>query len=149
MNKLKTIGIPCLITCAVGVLVAGYVFPFVLAMTLAMTMPLLKSLITDGMAFFWALSFLQIVVLILLYVLTLLLLLKWFRGKERLLSLTFAFVVSVCLLLIHRHVLLTLLLVELIVEVFLIFAVSLIIVWKKTKQPTTTKNSHCFETVNH
>ena len=97
-------------------------------MTLAMALPLLDW-ITDGIAYFWALSFLQMVVLIILYITALLLLLKYFRGRERLVSLSFAFVVSVSLLFMHRHVLHnSLLLSELVIEVFLIVSVSLIIV---------------------
>ena len=150
MNNIKTIGIPCLLTCAVGVIIACYVFPAVLAMTLAMALPLLDW-ITDGIAYFWALSFLQMVVLIILYITALLLLLKYFRGRERLVSLSFAFVVSVSLLFMHRHVLHnSLLLSELIIEVFLIVSVSLIIVWKKTKQPLPPIHNkrHCSKSEN-
>ena len=145
MNKsqLKTIGLPCFITAVVGIILTCWVLPAVLALALAATLPL-SDLFTDGMVLFWAMSFLQMTVLIILYVIALLLLLKWFRGKERLISLIFAIVVSACLLFLHRHVLHNnLLLLQLIIWVVLIVAVSLIIVWRKTKQPVpaTTEKS--------
>ena len=147
MDKLKTIGIPCLVTCAVGVIVAGWVFPFFLALALVMAVPLL-DLITDGMAYLWVLFFLEMIILVILYTTALFLLLKCFRGKERLTSLSFAFVVNVFLLFMSYHALHNMLMLsQLIIEVLLLVSVTLLILWKKTKKTAqaTPKNSNCPE----
>ena len=142
MHQLKTTGIPCLLTCAVGVFVIGYVFPFVLAFALANTLPLFE-LITNGKMLFGALFFLQMIILIILYFTALMLLLKCFCGKKQLVSLSLAFSASIFLLITKRHCFFNILqLSELITEVFLIVSVSLIILWRKTKQPAPPTNKN-------